>query len=101
MRLCGARRDPQALAVNARRGCQNTCDQAGRRLHLRETFQPAAARLNLGEQRTARPANAGVRLEPFEFAPAQHAVNGVREQPVELVALRFVSGMVWHHITCL
>jgi len=97
---------PQALGVNARRGCQNVHDQAGWRLHLRETFQPVAARLSFGEQRSARPANPGVGLEAVESGPGQDAINGVREQEIELVAAHSVTGLVvfhviWHHITCL
>src|SRR5271170_5127356 len=99
MRLYSAYRNSQALGVNARCRCQNTCDQTGRRLHLRETFQPVAARLSIGEQRTTRPADPGVRLELFELGRAQNAVDGVREQRVELVALHSVPGVVWHHIT--
>ena len=91
----------QALGVNARCGCQDVADQAGWRLHLRETLQPVAARLSFGEQRPARLATPGVGLEAVEFAPAQDAVNGIREQEIELVALHSVTGLVWHHITCL
>jgi hypothetical protein len=93
--------DSQALAVNARRGCQNICNQAGWRLHLRETFQPTAPRLGIGEQRTARPAYPDMGLEAVECAPTQNAVNGIREQAFELVTLHSVAGLVWHHITCL
>ena len=95
---CG---DSQALGVNARCGCQNVLDQAGWRLHLRETLQPVAARLSFGEQRSTRLANPGVGLEAVESGPAQDAVEGVREQELELVTLHSVTGLVWHHITCL
>jgi hypothetical protein len=101
LRLGGASIYPQALGVNARRGCQNCCDQVGWRLHLRETLQPAASRLSFGEQRAARFTYPGVRLEPAEFASAQDAVNGVGEQQIELVTPHSVTGLVWHHITCL
>src|SRR5450631_4651057 len=100
-RLSGSYGNPQALGVNARCGCQNIRDQAGWRLHLRETLQPVAARLSFGEQRTARLAFPGVGLEAVESGPGQNAVNGVREQEFELVTLHSVSGLVWHHITCL
>jgi hypothetical protein len=96
-----ARRHPQALGVNARRGCQDVFDQAGWRLHLRETFQPAAARFSFREQRATRFADAGVPLEPIEFGPAQDAVKGIGQQEIELVALHSVTDVVWHHITCL
>ena len=99
--LRNSRADPQALGVNARCGCQNVVNQAGWRLHLRETFQPVAARFSFSEQRTTRLANPGVGLEAVESGPGQDAVKGVREQEIELVALHSVTGVVWHHITCL
>src|SRR5579864_1744475 len=92
---------PQALGVNARRGCQDICDQAGWRLHLRETLQPSTARLRFGKQRPAGLASAGVSLETVESGAAEDAIKGVRKQRVELVALHSVTGSVWHHITCL
>src|SRR5450755_4481766 len=100
-RLSGSYGNPQALGVNARCGCQNIRDQAGWRLHLRETLQPVAARLSFGEQRTTRPAYPDVGLESVEPGARQNAVDGVREQAFELVALHSVTGLVWHHITCL
>ncbi len=97
-RTCG---DSQALGVNARCGCQDVGDHAGWRLHLRETLQPIAARLSFSEQRSTRLAKVGVGLEAVESGPAQDAVEGVGEQEFELVTLRSVTGLVWHHITCL
>src|SRR5215470_13125196 len=92
---------PQALGVNARRGCQDTIDQTGWRLHLREFLQPVAARLSFGEQRPAGGASPRMGLETVESRPAQNAVKRVREQGIELVALHPVTGLFWHHITCL
>jgi hypothetical protein len=40
-------------------------------------------------------------LEAVEFLPRQRAVKGVREQDVKLVTLHSVTGLFWHHITCL
>src|SRR5580704_14834630 len=101
LRLVDARIYPQALGVNARCGCQNCCDQVGWRLHLRETLQPAAARLSIGEQRAARCATLRVRLESAEFDSAQGTIDGVRKQKIEFVTPHSVTGLVWHHITCL
>ena len=92
---------PQALGVNARRGCQDVIDQAGWRLHLRETFQPLTACFRFGKQRPAGLASAGMRFETVESGPAEDAVKRVRKEQVELVALHSVTGVVWHHITCL
>src|SRR5579864_2343871 len=97
---CACRR-PQALGVNARRGCQDIRDQAGWRLHLRETFQPRTACLRFLEQRPARLAGAGVCPEAVESGAAEDAIKRVRKEHVELVALHSVTGGVWHHITCL
>ena len=80
---------PQALGVNARRGCQNIRDQAGWRLHLRETLQPVAARLSFGEQRSAGANKSAMGLEAVELGPCQDAVEGVREQAVELADTAF------------
>ena len=82
----------QALGVNACCGCQDVIDQAGWRLHLRETFQPVAARLSFSEQRSTQLANLRVGLEAVESGPAQDAVEGVRKQEVELVTLHSVTG---------
>src|ERR1700678_4097838 len=93
--------DPQALGVNARCGCQDTVDQSGWRLHLREILHPVAARLNFGKQRTTGGATPRMDLEAFEFRAGQDAVDGIHEQVFELVTRHSVSGWVWHHITCL
>src|SRR5579872_4303622 len=99
--LLSACRRPQALGVNARRGCQDIVNQAGWRLYLRETFQPLTACFRFGEQRPASLAGAGVRLETVESRPAEDTIKRVRKEQVELVALHSVIGVVWHHITCL
>jgi hypothetical protein len=97
---------PQALGVNARRGCQDIRDQTDWRLHLRETLQPVAARLCFGEKRPTRLATPGVSLEPVEPGPCQDAIQRVRQQEIELDTLHSVTGVlvfcsIWHHITCL
>src|ERR1700724_2571753 len=84
--------DSQALGVNARCGCQNIRNQAGWRLHLRETLQPVAARLSFSEQRPTRFATPSVGLESVESGSRQNAVDDVREQKLELVALHPVPG---------
>jgi hypothetical protein len=96
-----ASRSPQALGVNARCGCQNIGYQTGWRLHLRETFQPVAARLSFGKQRPTRFATPGVGLESVEIGPGQDTVKHVRKEEIELVTTHSVTGVVWHHITCL
>jgi hypothetical protein len=68
---------------------------------LRETFQPHTACLRFLEQRPARLAGAGVCLEAVESGAAEDAIKRVRKEQVELVALHSVTGVVWHHITCL
>src|SRR5690348_9564903 len=85
---------PQALGVNARRGCQDVRDQAGWRLHLRETFQPRTACLRFLEQRPARLAGADVCLEAVESGPAENAIERVRKEQVELVALHSATGVI-------
>jgi hypothetical protein len=40
-------------------------------------------------------------LEAVELGSAQDAIEGIREQDVELVTLHSVAGPFWHHITCL
>ena len=92
---------PQALGVNARCGCQDIGDQTGWRLHLREILQPVAARLDFGEQRPAGGTSPRVSLEAVELSTRQDAIERVREQAVKLDALHSVTGVVWHHITCL
>ena len=99
--LRGASHRLEALGVNARRGCQDVRDQAGWRLHLRETLQPGAACFRFGKQRCARLAGAGVSLEAVESGSAQDPIEGIGKEQVELVALHSVTGVVWHHITCL
>jgi hypothetical protein len=89
------------LGVNARRRYQDIRDQAGWRLHLREILQPVAARLDFGEQRPAHGTTPGVGVEAVEPTAAQHAIERVAEQTLELVTLHSVTGVVWHHITCL
>ena len=98
--------DPQALGVNARCGCQNIGDQADWRLHLREFLQPAAARLDFGEQRPTGGTSPRMSLEAVELNTCQDAIKRVHEQAVKLLTLHSVTGLVvfsviWHHITCL
>ena len=94
---CGV---PQALGVNARCGCQDVVDQAGWRLHLRETLQPVAARLSFGEQRPTCLATPGMGLEAVECGPAQDAIEGVREQRdrTRCTAFRYWCGLASHHL---
>ncbi len=40
-------------------------------------------------------------LEPVQLKASQNAIEGVAEQAVKLVTLHSVTGVVWHHITCL
>ncbi len=92
---------PQALGVNARRGCQDVVDQADWRLHLREILQPVAARRDFGEQRPARGTSPRVSLEAVELNAGQDTIKHVADEAIELVTLHSVTGVVWHHITCL
>jgi hypothetical protein len=40
-------------------------------------------------------------LEAVELKAGEDAIEGVGEQAVKLVTLDSVTGVVWHHITCL
>jgi hypothetical protein len=40
-------------------------------------------------------------LEGIELGAGQNAIEGVADEAVKLVTLHSVSGLVWHHITCL
>jgi hypothetical protein len=42
-----------------------------------------------------------VGVEGVELSAGQDAVERVAEQAVKLVTLHSVTGVVWHHITCL
>ena len=42
-----------------------------------------------------------MRLEAIESGPAEDAIEGVRKEQVKLDTLHSVTGVVWHHITCL
>jgi hypothetical protein len=42
-----------------------------------------------------------VGLEAVELKAGQDAIERVGEQAVKLLTLHSVTGVVWHHITCL